>query len=172
MNRQTKTEIVDNLKKELENVSHIFLCNFNGLTVESDTNLRKDIRDNGGTYKVVKNTLLKLAFNGSSFDQLGDHLKGNTAIAYHNDDLVTIAKLISKHAKDNEKFTFKAGVVEGQVVEVKDLETISNLPSKEELLSKLLYLLNYPIQGLAVYLNGVTRNLAVVLDQVKQQKEN
>ena len=137
MERQTKIEAVDSLKKELQGKTHIFLCNFQGLSVEKDTQLRRDIRTSGGTYKVVKNTLLKLAFADSSFDQLNDHLKGNTAIAYHESDLVAIAKLIAKHAKENEKFTFKAGVVEGKVVEVKDLETISNLPSKEELLSKL-----------------------------------
>jgi len=172
VDRNTKQEQVSQLREQLQGMNHIFLCSFQGLTVDKDTRLRREIRATGGTYQVVKNTLLKLAFAGSSFEKLGDHLSGNTAIAYSRTDLVGLAKLINRYAKDQGKFAFKAGVVEGQVVEVSDLETLANLPSREELLSKLAYLLNWPIQGLAVSLNGVVRNLAVVLDQVKQQKEN
>ncbi|MCB1042106.1 MAG: 50S ribosomal protein L10 [Acidobacteria bacterium] len=171
MDKQTKRDIVDQLKAELQGVDSIFLCNFKGMTVEKDTNLRRDIRAHGSTYRVVKNTLLKLAFADSEFAQLNDQLVGNTAMAYHEEDIVGLAKLIAKAAKDNEKFEFKAGIVQGQVIDLKQLETLANLPSKEQLVSKLMYLMNYPIQGLATALNGIVRNFVVVLDQVKQQKE-
>lgn len=171
MDRQTKRSMVENLKHELNGIDTIFLCNFKGLTVDKDTSLRRDLRAQGATYRVVKNTLLKLAFEESDFAQLNDHLNGNTALAYHPEDIVGLAKVLSKAAKDNEKFEFKAGVVQGRVIDVSELETLASLPSREELVAKLMFMMNYPIQGFATALNGIIRNFAVVLDQIKQQKE-
>ncbi len=171
MDKQSKHETVKALKDELKELDSIFLCNFKGMTVARDTTLRRDLREQGATYRVVKNTLLKLAFADSEFAQLNDQLSGNTAMAFHEEDILGLAKLIAKAAKDNEKFEFKAGVVQGKVIDINDLETLANLPSKEALVAKLMYLMNYPIQGLATALNGITRNFVVVLDQIKQQKE-
>jgi len=171
MDRNTKQSIVSQLKEDLNGVTTVFLCDFKGLTVEKDTQIRKSFRESGSTYTVVKNTLLKLAFTDTDLAGVEEHLVGNTALAYTNEDVVGLAKMIRDFAKDNEAFNFKAGVVEGKVIDLKGLETLASLPSKEALVSKLMYMLNYPVQGLATALAGIPRNLVVVLDQIKQQKE-
>jgi large subunit ribosomal protein L10 len=171
MDRQTKKEIVDQLKGDLDGINAIFLCDFNGLTVDKDTQLRRTMRESGSNYAVVKNTLLKLAFNGTDFSQVDDSLVGNTALAYNREDTVALAKVIRDFAKDNEKFKFKAGVVEGKIIDLNDLDALASLPPKEVLVSKLMYMLNYPVQGLVQTLSGVSRKLVIALDQIKQQKE-
>jgi len=169
--KSQKIELLKKVKANLDGVDSVFLCNFKGLTVEKDTELRRKIRESGSNYEVVKNTILKLAFEGSDFAQLDDHLQGNTALAYNKDDIVAIAKLIKEFAKNNEKFEFKAGVVQGKLVDMKDLESLADMPPKEVLIAKMMYMLNYPIQGLATALNGVLRNAVVVFDQIAKQKE-
>lgn len=171
MDRNTKLEVVSQLREELSGITTVFLCDFKGLTVEKDTQLRKKLRESGSTYAVVKNSLLKLAFSGTNLDQVDEHLKGNTALAYHQTDVVGLAKLIKEIAKEHEAFNFKAGVVEGRVIDVKGLEALAAMPPKEVLVSKLMYMFNYPVQGLATALSGISRNLVVVLDQIRQQKE-
>lgn len=171
MERNKKREIVEQLKAELGDVTSVFLCNFSGLTVDKDTEMRKSMREAGVSYAVHKNTLLKLAFADTDFAQVNDHLKGNTAIVHGNEDIVGVAKLIRDYAKKNEAFQFKAGVVEGQVIDVAGLDTLAEMPSKEELVSKLMYMMNFPVQGLVTAMSGLSRNLVVVLDQIKQQKE-
>lgn len=171
MDRNTKQKIVSQLKEDLDGVSTVFLCDFKGLTVDKDTQIRKQLRDSGTTYTVVKNTLLKLAFTDTDLDQVDEHLKGNTALAYNKEDVVGLAKMIRDFAKENEAFNFKAGVVEGKVIDVKGLDALASMPSKEVLISKLMYMLNYPVQGLATALAGIPRNLVVVLDQIRKQKE-
>lgn len=171
MDRQTKHEQVANLKEELKEINTIFLCNFQGLTVDKDTALRAKLRENGVKYAVIKNTLLKIAFADSDFAQVNDQLVGNTAVAYSKEDPVGLAKVLKDFAKDNEKFEFKAGVVEGQVIDLKGLEALASLPPKEVLVSKLMFMLNFPVQGLVNALSGNIRNLAVVLGQIQQQKE-
>lgn len=172
MDRNRKEEIVDQLRGDLDGINSVFLCSFKGLTVEKDTNLRRQMREKGANYSVVKNTLLKLAFVDTDFAQVSDKLNGNTALAYHKDDIVGLAKLIDEFAKDNDAFEFKAGVVEGQVIELDGLKALADMPPKEVLVSKLMYMLNFPVQGLATTLNGVLRKLVVAFDQIKQQKEN
>lgn len=171
MDRHTKKEIVDRLREDLKDIESVFLCDFKGLTVEKDTQLRRSMREKGANYSVVKNTLLKLAFTDTSFSQVDESLVGNTALVYHPEDVVGTAKLISEFAKDNEAFNFKAGVVEGKAISVNELESLANMPSKETLVSKMMFMLNYPIQGLATTLSGVNRKLVVALDQIKKQKE-
>jgi large subunit ribosomal protein L10 len=171
MDRNTKHEIVAGLKRDLEKINTIFLCDFKGLTVEKDTALRRNMRESGASYSVVKNTLLKLAFIDSNFAQIDDHLVGNTALVYNEDDVIGLAKLIRDFAKEHDSFKFKAGVVEGRAIDVADLDNLASLPPKEVLISKLMYVINYPIQGLATTLSGVIRKLAVALDQIKLQKE-
>lgn len=172
MERNQKRQIVEQLKEELGNVNNVFLCNFNGLTVEKDTQLRKQMRESGASYSVVKNTLLKLAFADSDFSKVDEHLSGNTALAHSAENMVGLAKLIRDFAKENEAFDFKAGVIEGQVIDLSGLEALAEMPSKEELVSKLMYMLNFPVQGLVTSMSGLTRNLVVALDQIRQQKEN
>jgi large subunit ribosomal protein L10 len=172
MEHDRKREIVTSLKEELGQVSSVFLCNFNGLTVEKDTQLRRKLRENGAKYAVIKNTLLKLAFADTDLAQVSDHLVGNTAVAHNDKDVVGLAKAIRDFAKDKQAFKLKSGVVEGRVISVNDLDALATMPSKEELVSKLMYMLNFPIQGFATALAGVSRKFVVVLDQIKQQKEN
>ena len=171
MDRNQKKEIVGQLKQELDGINNVFLCDFKGLSVEKDTQLRRSMRENEANYSVVKNTLLKLAFVDSDFAQVDDQLVGNTALAYSKDNVVGLAKLIRDFAKDNETFNFKAGVLEGRAIDLNELETLASLPSKDVLIAKLMFMLNFPVQGLVTSLAGVSRKLVVALDQIKQQKE-
>ncbi len=171
MERNQKKEVVAKLRDELDGVTNVFLCNFKGLTVETDTQLRRQMRESGSSYTVIKNTLLKLAFEGSDFSQIDDHLSGNTALAHNREDVIGLAKLIRDFAKKNQAFQFKAGVVEGKVIDLNGLETLAETPPKEVLISRMMYMLNYPVQGLATALSGMTRNIVVALDQIRQQKE-
>src|SRR5206468_2297018 len=135
-----------------------------------DTTLRSEMRKNKVKYKVVKNTLAQKAVPGTPVEPLAEQFKGPTAIAIF-DDPVMLAKLVSKFAKDFAQFKFKAGVVEGRLIDIKDLEALVNLPSREQLLSKIMFLINSGAQRLATATAGVSRNLAVVLGQIRDQKQ-
>ena len=171
MDRNTKEEIVRRLKQDLEGVNTIFLCDFKGLTVDKDTQLRRQMRDAGARYEVIKNTLLKLAFVDTDFSKVDEKLVGNTAVAYHPEDIVGLAKLIRDFSKSNDAFNFKAGVVEGKAIDLNELDALASMPPKEVLISKLMFMMNYPVQGLVTSLSGVLRKLAVALDQIRLQKE-
>ena len=169
---KTKTiEQVEELSGELKKVSSVIVATYSKLTVEKDYELRRALRGTGAKYRVVKNTLAERAAKGTRVEGALKNLRGVTSIAYTEGDPVALAKALSKYAKDNPEFTFKAGVVEGRVISIKDIEALANMPSKEEIYSKLLFLLNAPAQRLATALNAVGRNLAVVIDQAVQQKK-
>jgi large subunit ribosomal protein L10 len=119
----------------------------------------------------VKNTLARIATKGTAAEKLASALKGPTSIAYNNSDPVALAKALTAYAKANPVFVFKTGMVEGRVVNLADLNAIASLPSKEELIAKLLFILNAPAQRIAVATNGVARNLAVVVGQAIEQKK-
>ena len=139
--------------------------------VEKDYELRKTLRSTGAKYRVVKNTLAERASKGTKVEEGLQNLSGVTSIAYTEGDPVALAKALAKYAKDNPEFSFKAGVVEGRVVSIKEIEALATMPSKEELYSKLLFLINAPAQRLVTVMNAVGRNLAVVMDQgVKENK--
>jgi large subunit ribosomal protein L10 len=169
--RQQKQEELDLLKKEFESTPHALVVGFQGLAVAKDWDLRKQLREAKLNYRVVKNTLAGRAVAGTPLEGLGEHFKGSSAIAYSQTDPVTLAKVLTKFSKENPQFTFKAGVVEGRVISVKDLDAIASLPSKEELVSKIMFLINAQAQRMAVALNGVARNLAIVMSEVAKQKE-
>jgi large subunit ribosomal protein L10 len=139
--------------------------------VAKDFELRKTLRSTGAKYRVVKNTLAERAGKGTRIEEALKNLQGVTSIAYTSGDPVALAKVLAKYAKDNPEFTFKAGVVEGRVVTVRDIEALATMPSKEEIYSKLLYLLSAPSQRLVTVMNAVGRNLAVVIDQGVQEKK-
>jgi large subunit ribosomal protein L10 len=120
---------------------------------------------------VVKNTLAEKASEGTKVAEGLKNLSGVTSIAYTTGDPVAMAKALTKYAKDVPEFTFKVGVVEGRVISIKDIEALANMPSKEELMSKLLFLINAPAQRLATAINAVPRNLAVVVNQGVQEKK-
>src|SRR6478736_3362199 len=169
--RAKKIEQVDRLTKDLQNVSTVIVTTYTKLTVAQDYELRKALRSSGAKYAVVKNTLAKLAAKGTAAEGALSELSGVTSLAYTKGDPVALAKAMSKYAKDNPEFTFKAGVVEGRVISIKEIQALATMPSKEEIYSKLLYLLNAPAQRLVTAMNAVGRNLAVVIDQgVKENK--
>src|SRR6516162_10086296 len=166
-----KKEELDELKKELEEARNLFVAQFQGMTVAQDTELRQKIRETKSKYRVVKNTLGKKAAEGTPVEQVSNSFDGSTAIAYNAKDPVTLAKALTAYAKTNPLFVFKAGIVEGRVINLADIANIAAMPSKEELIAKLLFLINSPAQRLAVAMNGVARNLAVVLKQAVEQKK-
>ena len=169
--RAKKKEQVEKLTGDLKNVANVIVSTYTKLTVAQDFELRKTVRACGAKYRVVKNTLAERASKGSKIEAALKDLQGVTSIAYTEGDPVALAKALSKYAKDNPEFTFKAGVVEGRVISIKEIEALATMPSKEEIYSKLLYLLNAPAQRLVTAMSAVGRNLAVVVDQgVKEKK--
>ncbi len=166
-----KISQVETLAAELNGVSNGFIAEYGKLTVAQDDVLRKAVREAGAKYRVVKNTLAQRATVGTAFEEVAKSLKGRTSIAYTQGDIVALAKALTKYAKDHPELSFKASVVEGKVLDVKQIDVLASLPSKDELYSKLLYLLNAPATRLASAIAGVGRNLAVVIDQgVKENK--
>jgi large subunit ribosomal protein L10 len=169
--RAKKVEQVEKLTGELNEVGNVIVGTFSKLTVTQDFELRKAVRGAGGKYQVVKNTLVERATKGSKIEEALKSLAGVTSIAYTKADPVALAKALSKYAKDNPEYTFKAGVVEGRVISIKEIETLANMPSKEEIYSKLLFLINSPAQRLATVIGATGRDLAVVVNQgVKENK--
>jgi large subunit ribosomal protein L10 len=168
--KEQKKQDIALLKDEFGGATNALVVSFQGLTVEKDWELRRAMEKAELNYRVVKNTLSKIAAEGTPLEPLKDHFIGMTAIAYSETDPVGLAKVLSKFAKENAQLKFKAGIVEGRVINVKDIETLAALPTKEELISKLMFLLNSPAQRLAIAVNGVARNLAVVIKQVADQK--
>ena len=166
-----KTQQVEKLSKDLNNVSNLVVTTYTKMTVSQDYELRKALRGAGAKYQVVKNTLAEKAAKGTKVEGALKDLAGVTSIAYTTGDPVAMAKALTKYAKDTPEFTFKVGVVEGRVINIKEIEALASMPSKEELYSKLLFLLNAPAQRLATAINAVPRNLAVVIDQAVQQKK-
>jgi len=163
--RSEKQEDLDKLKSELARVSTVILTTFQGIKVDEDTKLRRAVQAAGGKYKVVKNTLAERAGAGTPAENLLKNLTGTNSIAYTETDPVALAKAITKIAKDVPAFQFKSGVVEGRVVSIADVKQLANLPSKEELISKIMFLLNAPAQRIAVALNALPRNLAVTVNE-------
>jgi large subunit ribosomal protein L10 len=169
--RAKKIEAVEKLGGELKSVSSVIVATYSKLTVAQDFELRKTLRPTGAKYRVVKNTLAERAGKGTRIEEALKNLQGVTSIAYTEGDPVALAKALAKYAKDNPEFTFKAGVVEGRVITVKEIEALATMPSKDELYSKLLFLLNAPAQRMVTVMNAVGRNLAVVVDQGVQEKK-
>ena len=149
----------------------MIVATYSKLTVTQDFELRKALRPTGAKYRVVKNTLAESAAKGTKVEQALTNLQGVTSIAYTEGDPVALAKALAKYVKDNPEFSFKAGIVEGKMITVKEIESLATMPSKEELYSKLLFLLNAPSQRLVTAMNAVGRNLAVVVGQGVEQKK-
>src|SRR5947207_2621648 len=160
-----KQQDLDKLKIELAKVSTVILSTFQGISVENDTKLRRAVQAVGGKYKVVKNTLAERAGAGTPAEGLLKNLSGTNSIAYTQVDAVALAKALTKIAKDVPAFQFKAGAVEGRVIGIAEIQQLANLPSKEELISKVMFLLNAPAQRIATALNALPRNLAVTVNE-------
>jgi large subunit ribosomal protein L10 len=170
--KQQKQKDLDALAEQFKQANAAMLVSFKKMTVAKDQELRRQLREAGVTYSVVKNTLARKAATGTPLEPMADQFKGVTAVALSASDPVGLSKAISKFAKANpEIFSFKVGLVEGKVIELKEVESIANLPSREELISKMLFLINAQAQRLVTVIQAVPRNLAVVMEQVRAQKE-
>lgn len=160
MERSQKQQEVVQLKDTFATAKSAVVLGFKGLVVEKDTVLRRSIRESQGQYRVSKNTLLRLATKETAFEPLTPHFKGATAVATSEGDMVALAKAIQTFLKDNPAVTFKGAILDGQSVTGQEFQAIAELPSREVLISKLLYLMQYPVSG-----------LAIALDQIRKQKE-
>jgi large subunit ribosomal protein L10 len=170
-NKDDKKKDLESLRQDLGDVKNLFVTGYEKLKVGQDFELRKVIRGAGGKYRVVKNNLAALAGEGTASEAVLKDLRGMTSLAYTTDDPVALAKALTAYAKTNPSFTFKAGVVEGRVIDVKAINDLATMPSKEQIYAKLLFLIQAPAQRLVTAMNAVGRNLAVVVDQgVKENK--
>jgi large subunit ribosomal protein L10 len=169
--KDDKNKDIEALRRDLERSKNIFVTGYEKLRVDQDFELRKTVRAAGGKYRVVKNNLAEKASEGTAAEQVLKGLRGMTSMAYTTADPVALAKALTTYAKANPTFTFKAGLVEGRVIDINAINDLANMPSKEEIFAKLLYLVNAPAQRLVTAMNAVGRNLAVVVDQgVKENK--
>src|ERR1700730_16353014 len=163
--RSEKQQDLDKLKGELAKVSTVILTTFQGIPVQDDTQLRRSVQAAGGNYNVVKNTMAERAASGTPAEKLLTNLKGTNSIAFTNTDPVALAKALTKIAKDVPAFQFRSGLVEGRVISIAEIQQLANLPSKDELISKIMFLLNAPAQRIAMALNALPRNLAVTVNE-------
>lgn len=169
--KDEKKKDLEDLKKALAENQNIFVTGYEKMTVGQDFQLRKAVRDAGGAYRVIKNNLAAKASEGTSVGDLLGDLKGMTSLAYTAKDPVALAKALTRYSKENAAFTFKAGIVEGRVIDIKAISELAAMPPKEEIYAKLLFLVNATATRLLTSINGVGRNLAVVLGEaVKESK--
>ena len=169
--RERKQEDLNALTEQLQNSKSAMIVSFNKLTVTKDQEFRNHLRDAGAKYQVVKNTIARRAVAGTPYEQAAEYFKGVSAIAWTDNDPVVLSKTVSKFVKDNaDIYSFKAGIVEGKVVDFSQVTAIASLPSKEDLISKLMFLINSQAQRLATVINAVPRNLAIVVKQIGEQK--
>jgi large subunit ribosomal protein L10 len=169
--KEDKNKDIEALRQDLGATQNLFVTGYEKLRVNQDFELRKAVRGVGAKYRVVKNNLAEIASEGTVAEQVLKGLRGMTSIAYTTNDPVALAKALTAYAKLNPTFTFKAGIVEGRAIDIKAINDLATMPSKEQIFSKLLYLINAPAQRLVTAMNAVGRNLAVVVDQgVKENK--
>ena len=171
--RERKQKDLNALTEELKNANSAMVVSFNKLTVNKDQEFRNKLRETGAKYQVVKNTLAKIAIKDTQFEGATEHFKGVSALAWTSGDAVVLSKTVTQFVKANKDvFTFKAGVVDGKVYDVNQVEAIASLPSKEELISKLMYVINAQAQRIVAVINAVPRNLAVVIKQIGEGKSD
>jgi large subunit ribosomal protein L10 len=170
LNRQQKQDLVDRYEQGLASAPHAFLVSYQGIKVNDVTELRERVRQSGGSYEVVKNTLALRAIAGKPLAALANTFTGPLAVVYTEGDPVAVAKALTEFAKTVPQIVFRGGVVEGQPIAANEVEQIAKLPGRQELIAKLLFLLQSPLTRLVRTLSAVPRELVVVLDQVSKQK--
>jgi large subunit ribosomal protein L10 len=172
MQKKAKTAVVDDLKTKLENAESVLLADFSGVNVKDVSSLRNSFREANVEYLVAKNTLVKRAFVDSPWQGLEPYLEGPTALIISEDQGVTAAKIISKFREDHKSFTPKAGMMSEQILDVNTIEEMAKMPTRDELIAKLMGSLNSPITGLVYVLNDTVARAVRVLSQVAKAKEN
>ena len=167
---EQKKQQVAELSAALKESCTGVIVNYKGINVADDTKLRKQLREAGSTYKVVKNTMLKRALADAGITGLDDVLEGTTAIAYNKEDYVASAKILSEYAEKNKNFELKAGFVDGNVLDANGVKELAELPPKEVLVAKALGGLNAPITGFVTVLNGTLKGLVVALNAIAEKQ--
>ena len=157
MEREQKRTEVAQLQGTFATAKSAVVLGFKGLTVDKDTTFRKNIRDGKASYRVSKNTLLRIAVKETAFEGLSPFFKGATAVATTENDVVALAKAVHTFLKDNPGASLKGAILDGKAVTTSEFQIIAELPSREVLISKLLYLMTYPISGLAVALGAICK---------------
>ena len=150
---ELKQPIVEEISAQIKDAQSVVLVDYRGLTVEQDTRLRKQLREAGITYKVYKNTMMNFAFKGTDFEALAPYLEGPSAVAISTEDATAPARVLCKFAKEADKLEIKGGVVEGTAYDAKGIGEIAKIPSREELLSRLLGSMQSPIANFARVMN-------------------
>lgn len=169
---EQKKQIVQGLTEKIKSAQSIVLADYRGLTVEQDTALRNALRAAGVDYKVVKNTLTSLAMKASGLEDLDGFLSGPTAMAISTTDAIAPAKILAEYAKKFEKLELKAGMVEGNIIDVEGIKALAELPSREVLIAQVLGGFNAPISGFVTVLNANLKGLVVALNAIAEQKAN
>ncbi len=172
MARPEKVAQVEAVRAIFTSARSVVLNDFTGLDVEKISQLRRICRENGVEFRVVKNTLARRGVEGTPAEELAKFFEGPTALAYSTEAEHLPAKVLAKFAEEHEKPQFKAGFVEGKVIDLEQVIALSKLPSREELIAKLLGGIQAPATGLVACLQGPLRNLISVLNQIKDQKES
>ena len=167
-----KIAVVNEMKEKLQSAQGAVLVGFTGLSVADVTKLRRKFREGNVEYKVIKNTLTRIAANEVGYEGLSEFLEGPTALAYSTEDAVAPAKILKEFIKETktEALTVKVGICDGQFIDAAGVEALANLPSREELLAKLVGSMQAPISGLVNVLQGNIRNMVYVLDAVRAKK--
>jgi len=171
LNRDNKQELVTEMHERLTRAKAVFLADFRGMSVDKATTLRNELRGASVEYKVFKNTLLDRAAQGTDMECLSPYLSGPTAIAISYDDPVSAAKVLSKFAKDPQgKFVLKVGVLSGKVLDVKQIQALAELPSREVLIAKMLGSMQAPATNFVGVLAALPGSLVRALDAIRAQK--
>jgi large subunit ribosomal protein L10 len=170
--RASKTEEVEQLKGTVAKAAHAFLIDYKGLTVPAVTDLRRQIKAASSDYVVVKNTLARRALEGKPLGTLKEHFTGMTGVAFSQTDAVALAKVLHTFGKTNPNLKVKAALLDGKPVAAKELETLANLPSRLELVGRLVGIMQSPVRRLVTVLSAPHRNIAATLAAVSKQKEN
>jgi len=171
MNKTEKNSAVEELRGAIGQARNAFVLGFSGIKVPDVTELRRQIRGSRSSYMVVKNTLALRAIEGGTLEPLGAQFNGPTAVAWNADNPVSLAKILTTFAKTNTAISFKGAIVEGRAIPASQIQTIADLPTREELVGRLLFMLQSPVRRLVTVMNGPVRNLASVLAQIREKKE-
>ncbi|KGG79795.1 50S ribosomal protein L10 [Caloranaerobacter azorensis] len=168
---EQKKQIVQEIKDKIDRAQAVVLVDYRGLNVEEVNELRKKYREAGVEYKVYKNTLMRFAFKEAGLEEFNNYLTGPNAVAFSYDDPVSAAKVTSEFAKEHDKLEIKAGIVDGEIIDINRVKELANLPSREVLIAQVLGGLNGPITGFANVLQGTIRKLVYALNAIKEKQE-
>jgi len=170
MNRSEKAEIVAKLKQIFKDSGSVILIDFKSVNVPDMTELRRKVRESDSQYQVVKNSLALRAAESTTVEEIKQHFDGPTAIAYTQENIVGLAKVLRDFIKDHSGMSFRVGVLDGQVLSGEQVTSLADMPSREELLSKVLFLMNAPLTQMVLALKSPVQKLAYLLRQLEENK--